>query len=96
MYDFNSLKMSDIVRLGIETRALGAKAETMEEASMNFVKYFFNNFVDQKTGEKSCVLIRFFKTHDADNLPKPLQEFANKLLQEKPKSESFKCLTLLG
>ncbi|MFA7256612.1 MAG: hypothetical protein WC047_03455 [Kiritimatiellales bacterium] len=96
MYDFASLKMSDIVQCGIETRALGVAANSMEEVATEFVNYFFDNFIDQQTGEKSCVLIRFFKTHNADMLPKPLQEFAAKLLQEKPESESFKCLTLLA
>jgi len=67
----------------------------MEEAANALVQYLFNNFTDEQ-GEKSCVLVRFFKTHDMNQLPESLQNFANNLLQEKPASDSFKCLTLLA
>ncbi len=96
MYDFNNLKMSDIVQCGIDVRALGKHAGSMEEAAKGLVNYFFNNFIDGQTKEKSCVLIRLFKTHNADKLPAPLRNFANTLLQEKTASKSFKCLTLLA
>ncbi len=96
MYDFNCLKMSDIVQCGIAVRALGKTSESMEDAANKFVEYFFTNFVDKETGEKSCAQVRLFKTHDADKLPEDLQLFAGKLLQEKPDNPAFKCLTLLA
>ncbi len=96
MYDFSNLKMSDIIRCGIDIRALGQGAQSMEEAANELTKYFFNNFDDDQTKEKSCALVRFFKTHDIDKLPENLQSFANNLLQEKPDRSSFKCLTLLA
>jgi len=67
----------------------------MEETANALVQYLFNHLTDEQ-GEKSCVLVRFFKTHDMNQLPESLQDFANKQLQEKPASESFKCLTLLA
>lgn len=95
MYHLSSLSMSDVIQCGIVIRALGKNARSMEDAANVLVQYLFTNLVDMQ-GEKACVLVRFFKTHDMDRLPKPLQDFALGLLQEKPASTSFKCLTLLA
>lgn len=95
-YDLSNLSMSDIIRGGIDIRALGNKSRSMEAAAIELVQYLFNNFIDKETGQKSCALVRFFKTHDMDKLPQQLQYFANRLLQEKPAATSFKCYTLLA
>ncbi|MCK4981353.1 MAG: hypothetical protein KAS17_00445 [Victivallaceae bacterium] len=95
-YDFDDLKMSDMVKCGIDIRALGKHAGSMEEAAGEAVSYFFENFIDKQTGEKSCALVRLFKTHNVDELPRSLQDFANTLLQKKTGSKSYKCLTLLA
>jgi len=96
IYDFDDLKMSDMVKCGIDIRALGKHAKSMEDAANEAVSYFFDNFVDKQTGKKSCALVRLFKTHDVDKLPIPLQNFANKMLHEKTAFKSYKCLTLLA
>jgi hypothetical protein len=96
MYDLSNLSMSDIIRCGIDIRALGEKSQTMEAAAVELVQYLFNHFIDKQTGQPSCALVRFFKTHDIDQLSQHLQDFANRLLQEKPATSSFKCYTLLA
>ena len=96
MYEFDNLKMSDMVKCGIDIRALGKNAKSMEDAANEAVSYFFENFINKQTGEKSCALVRLFKTHNVDELPTPLQDFANTLLQEKTGSKLYKCLTLLA
>lgn len=96
MYDLSDLKMSDIIRCGSEIRALRQNVKSMEDAANQLVQYLFNHFIDKKTGEKSCALVRFFKTHDIDNLPENLQSFARNCLLEKDVPSSFKCLTLLA
>ena len=96
IYDLSNLSMSDIIRCGIDIRALGNKSKSMEAAAIELVQYVFNNFIDKETGQKSCALVRFFKTHDMDKLPQQLQDFANNLLQEKLATASFKCYTLLA
>jgi hypothetical protein len=95
MYNLNNLSMSDVIQCGIDIRSLGSKAQSMEEAANALVQYLFTRFIDEQ-GRKSCALVRFFKTHNMDQLPERLQDFANNLLQEKPLSDSFKCLTLLA
>ncbi len=96
VYDFSDLKMSDIIKCGIDIRALGKYAKSMEDTANEVVNYFFENFADKQTGEKSCALVRMFKTHSMDELPEKLQDFAKNMLHEKPKSKSYKCLTLLA
>lgn len=96
VYDFADLKMSDIIKCGIDIRALGKHAKSMENAATEAVNYFFENFVDKRTGEKSCALVRMFKTHNVDELPQDLQDFAKNMLHKKTKSKSYKCLTLLA
>ena len=96
MYDFTDLKMSDIIKCGIDIRSLGKHAKSMEDAANEAVSYFYENFVDKLTGEKSCALARLFKTHDVDKLAPELQDFAKKQLDHKPNSKSYKCLTLLA
>ena len=96
MYNFTDLKISDIVRCGRDIRVLGQDAKSMEDAANELVRYLFDHFVDENTGEKECVLVRFFKTHDIEKLPENLQSFAKKLLSEENVPSSFKCLTLLA
>ena len=96
MYNFTDLKISDIVRCGRDIRVLGQDAKSMEDAANELVRYLFDRFVDENTGEKECVLVRFFKTHDIEKLPENLQSFAKKLLSEENVLPSFKCLTLLA
>lgn len=96
IYDFADLKMSDVIKCGIDIRALGKHVDCMEEAASEAVDYFFDNFIDKQTGKKACALVRMFKTHNVDELPSDLQEFAKGMLHKKPKSQSYKCLTLLA
>ena len=96
VYDFTDLKMSDMIKCGIDIRSLGKHAKSMEDAANEVVSYFYENFIDKQSSEKSCALVRLFKTHDVDKLPPSLQDFAKNMLHKKPESESYKCLTLLA
>ncbi|MDD3117756.1 MAG: hypothetical protein PHQ27_01130 [Victivallales bacterium] len=96
MYDFNILKMSDIIRMGSDIRVLGKDCRSMEEAAQRLVNYLFDNFVDPQSGLNTCPLIRFFKTHDHTTLPPELQRFAARLLTDKSPTANYKCLTLLA
>ena len=96
MYDFSSFNMAEAVKCGRDIRELGAKAETMEDVAEEVVRFFYDNFIDAATGEKSCVLVRFFKTHDFNKLHGNLQTFATNMMEDTTTPYSFKCFTLLG
>jgi hypothetical protein len=96
MYDLATFSITDMVKLGKELRNMGRDTTNMEEASNNIIQHLFNQLADKETGEKSCVLARFFKTHNFENLGTDLQEFASAILPEVSALNDCKCFTLLS
>jgi hypothetical protein len=81
---------------GIALRSQGANAKSMEETADKIVNFMYNNFCDEKTGEKEIALVRLFKTHAFDQLEAGQRQFAKNKLGREPSSQSIKCLTLLA
>ncbi|MGB3509281.1 MAG: response regulator [Microcoleaceae cyanobacterium] len=96
MHNLTQFTLRDMVECGLKLRQLGNEAKTMEETSNRIIRYLYENFVDSDTGQKSCALIRFFKTHHFEALDTHLQEFAGQMLEKNIPSEELKCLTLLA
>ena len=97
MYDLQKFTLRDMSECGLALRYCGKEASTMEEASNRIIQYLYENFIGEQSKQKSCVLIRFFKTHSYGELPPELQEYTCGLLNTNnlPKY-NFKCLTLLS
>ena len=87
--------LSDLIVFSAHLRQLHKESHSMEEVAQKAVTYFYENLIEQDTGGKCCVLVRFFKTHPYGELTPELQAFARNLLQ-KPPQNFTKCLTLLG
>jgi serine phosphatase RsbU (regulator of sigma subunit) len=68
----------------------------MEEASNRIVRYLYENFCTKPTGEKSCALVRLFKTHPYEDLEAELAEYARSMLDHYPPLPAMKCMTLLA
>jgi two-component system, NtrC family, sensor kinase len=96
MYDIQKMTLRDMSECGLALRRLGDNAQSMEEVSNNIIKYLYQNFVDSSSGEKLCVLIRFFKTHSYKELTPDLQEYARGILSDRIVPDNLKCLTLLA
>ncbi|MBW4614084.1 MAG: HAMP domain-containing histidine kinase [Desmonostoc vinosum HA7617-LM4] len=96
MYDLQKFTLRDMSECGLALRHLGDKANSMEEASNHIIQYLYENLVDQQSGENSCVLVRFFKTHSYGELTAELQEYARGLLGNHLPDDSLKCLLLLA
>ncbi|MEG4363345.1 PP2C family protein-serine/threonine phosphatase [Microcoleus sp. C2C3] len=77
-------------------RQFGLGVESMEEASNKIVRYLYENFCTKPTGEKSCALVRLFKTHPYENLEVELAEYARSMLDHYPPLPAMKCMTLLA
>ena len=88
--------LKDMVEFSAALRQMGSGAASMEEVADKIVHYLYENLVDKKTGEKSCVLVRLFKTHPYGELDEDLQEFARIVLKTSPESPVMKCLVLLA
>jgi hypothetical protein len=87
---------ADVGRLGDALATAGSGAANMEEAANRMVQYLYEYLTDEATGERSCALVRFYKTHAYGKLDPELQAFARGILGHAPESEDMKCLALLA
>jgi len=96
MPDIADFTLKDMVDFSSALRQMGSGAASMEEVADKIVHYLYENLIDKKTGEKACILVRFFKTHPYGELDKDLQEFARNILNTLPESHAMKCMVLLA
>ncbi|NET45739.1 response regulator [Okeania sp. SIO2B3] len=96
MHDLVKFTLRDMIECSLKLRQLGNEAASMEEISNRIVNYLYNNLANYQTKEKSCALIRFFKTHNFEDLEPHLQQFAQQILEDNCSTEQLKCLILLA
>jgi serine phosphatase RsbU (regulator of sigma subunit) len=96
MYDLTRFTLRDMAECGLALRQFGLGVESMEEASNRIVRYLYENFCTKPTGEKSCALVRLFKTHPYKDLEVELAEYARSMLDHYPPLPAMKCMTLLA
>ncbi|MEM1171841.1 MAG: ATP-binding protein [Cyanobacteria bacterium P01_H01_bin.35] len=96
MYDLTEFNVRDLSECGLMLRRLGKNAQSMEAASNVIIKYLYENLVNLQTQEKSCVLIRLFKTHSYGKLTPELQKYVQNILKKSDINHDLKCLTLLA
>jgi hypothetical protein len=96
MQNIEDFTLKDMVEFSAALRTMGTGAKSMEEVANGIVHYLHDNLVDQTTGKKNCVLVRFFKTIRYDELDPELQEFAKGVLMGPPESPDMKCMVLLA
>ncbi|MBP1928974.1 hypothetical protein J2741_001521 [Methanolinea mesophila] len=96
MQNIEDFTLKDMVEFSAALRTMGTGADSMEEVAHGIVNYLHDNLVDQTTGERNCVLVRFFKTVPYGELDADLQEFARGVLKGSPESPDMKCLVLLA
>ena len=96
MYDLTSFSLRDMTECGAALRKLGSGASSMEEVANRIVRYLYEQFVDKQSGEKSCALVRCFKTLPFEQLDSKLREFARRLLGPVAEQPDMRCLTLLA
>ncbi len=68
----------------------------MEDAAQKATKCFYEYYRDKISNERSCVLVRFFRTHPYGGVRKELRAFADSKAGGAALSADTKCLTLLG
>ncbi|MBD1882635.1 SpoIIE family protein phosphatase [Microcoleus sp. FACHB-45] len=96
MYDLTRFTLRDMAECGLALRHFGLGVESMEEASNRIVRYVYENFCTKPTGEKSCALVRLFKTHPYEDLEVELAEYARSMLGDYPPLPAMKCMTALA
>jgi hypothetical protein len=98
---FGTLDVSDftvgaMLRLGIAIRRIARGSDSLEQAADAVVRYLYDHCVDPVTGERSCALVRFYKTHPYSGLDTELQARAAAQLHDAAPDGAMRCLTLLA
>ena len=96
MHDLTNFTLRDMSECGLALRQIAEKADCMEDASNLIIQYLYENLIDKQTRQKSCVLVRFFKTHAYGKLTLELQEYVRDILNQNEIADELKCLTLLA
>lgn len=94
-YDPAQFTLADMVRCGAALRTLTSQSASMEEAAQKVTQYLYDSLKTRPFGRRSCVLVRFFKTHDHRHLPEDLRKAARSAATS-PLAEGTRCLVLLG
>jgi hypothetical protein len=96
MYNLEDFSKIDMCKCAVTLRNMDERSRSLEETANRVVQYLYGNFVDPRTGEPACALVRFFKTHPFGFLPPDVQESARGILQGQYVPSGTKCLTLLA
>lgn len=96
MYDLTQFDNEDLYHCAIALRNMDMGATSMEEVAKRIVGYLYQHLIDQETNTPACALVRFFKTHDYQELPFELQTAAKELVGGQPVNPATKCLSLLA
>jgi hypothetical protein len=96
MYDLTNFSLRNMTECGAALRELGSEAKNMEEAANRLVRYLYDHLIDGQTGERACVLVRFFKTQAYEKLDTDLRRFARGASGNHAILPDTKCLTLLA
>ncbi|MBI2264176.1 MAG: hypothetical protein HYU64_03240 [Armatimonadetes bacterium] len=96
MFDLANFKMSHMIECSAALRQLSSGAQNMEEVANRVAGYLYDNFLDPQSQQRTCALVRFYKTHPYGELDEDLRGFAGSLLGDHSAEPSLKCLTMLA
>jgi len=98
---FGTLDVSDftvggMLRAGIAIRRAVRGAQSLEAAADAIVRYLYEHCVSGPDAERSCALVRFYKTHPFRALQPAQRDFAVQQLGAHPVDPAMRCLTLVA
>ncbi|HVL65191.1 MAG TPA: hypothetical protein VM573_08500 [Actinomycetota bacterium] len=96
MPSLDAFSLSDMIQCQATLRQLGADATSVEEVARRTVDHLFDLFRSADTGERSAVLVRFYKTHAFGDLPEDVKRFVVDRSGGHELNPETKCLTLLA
>lgn len=96
MFDLSSFSLSDMLTCTSALRRAVPQASSMEDAATRVVRFFYDNLIDKETGERSCAMVRLYKTHEFSRLEPALQTYVTAMTAPDTPEQQTPCLTLLG
>ena len=95
--DVGDFTVGGMLRAGIAIRKAVRGAQSLEDAADAIVRYLYEHAIETATGERSCALVRFYKTHPFGTLEAGQRAFAAAQLGgAEPTDRSMRCLTLVA
>ena len=94
--DIANFSIGDMLRAGLALRQAVRDADSLEEAADLVVRYLYDNCIDRATGQRTCALVRFYKTHRLRDLELGDRQFAENQLGSVHLDAGMRCLALLG
>lgn len=94
--DIANFSIGDMLRAGLALRQALRDADSLEEAADLVVRYLYDNCIDRATGQRTCALVRFYKTHRLGDLERGDRQFAENQLGNVHPDADMRCLVLLG
>lgn len=94
MRALSRFNVSDLIATSAELRHLGDDATSLEDVAHRVVLHLHET-LRRDDGSRATVLVRFYKTHNAELLDESSRRFAEAVLGE-PVAPGTKCLTLFG
>ncbi|NNE44912.1 MAG: hypothetical protein HKN12_11955, partial [Gemmatimonadetes bacterium] len=95
MFDLTNFRLRDMVECSVPLRDLGDDSGSLAELAQRTVHHLHDGFRDAD-GNRSCALVRFFKTHRYAQLDPDLRSAADRAMGHAPEDPTIPCLTLLG
>jgi len=96
MHDLANFGLRDMAECAATLRKLGGESRNALEVANRTVRFVYDSLFHGAQAQKSCALVRFFKTHPYCELPADLQQFASRALGDVPQSDDMPCLVLLA
>jgi hypothetical protein len=95
VHDLSHFAIADMMALRGRIRAMfdDAMPSTFEEGAVRMARLLHETLIDGE-GKPACPLVRVYKTHRLDGLPRNLQDFARRSAGGQTLTASTRCLVL--
>jgi serine phosphatase RsbU (regulator of sigma subunit) len=96
MFDLSSFSLSDMLTCTSALRRAVPDSTSMEDSAASVVRFFYENLIDKESGDRSCAMVRLYKTHKFDRLEPDLKTYVTAMTAPDTPDGQTPCLTLLG
>ena len=94
--DVSNFDLTSLLRCSRALRQATAGSGSLEESAGRITRILYDVCVDPDTGERSCAMVRFYKTHDFEALPSSLRAFVRRQMPGEEPRPDMKALALLA
>jgi hypothetical protein len=94
-YDLNRFDLGDMLKCSLRLREAAAGAQTLEASAQRICRFLYDELHGPGV-DRSCALVRCYKTHPFGSLDADLQQFARTVMGTESPRSTMKCLTLMA